>query len=249
MSKELGVKIPDELIDSIAGLDGMIAVRSAKLPALPSSGGGALGLDSTKPVIRPNNPKFGSGPCSKRPGYDVAELPTGILGRSHRSSEGLALLNELTNESKRILSVPDEYHVGVMPGSDTGAFEAAMWNLLGSRPVDIVHFESFGTGWYKDAVQQLKLDVRNFGVDAYGEFPDVSGVSPAHDLVFTYNGTTSGVRVPDGAPFIADNREGILPNNDRKEAAILNHGNRRDHSRTCMILLPLYVNILIEILS
>ena len=210
--------VPDSIASQISSISGMRVVRTAKLPSLSSDGSAAGGgvTDDSMPVVRPKNPNFGSGPCTKRPGYDLAKISTAVLGRSHRSTEGLAVLNELAEESHRILGLPEDYHIGIIPGSDTGAFEAAMWNLLGPKPVDIVHFESFGTGWYNDAAKQLKLGsehggpgIHEFAVDAYGQFPDVSAVNPDHDLVFTFNGTTSGVRVPAGVPFISDNRSGI----------------------------------------
>ena len=161
-----------------------------------------------KPSIKPNIANFSSGPCAKRPGYSLANLPTNILGRSHRSSLGKARLAKAINDTKRLLGIPADYHVGILPASDTGAFELAMWNLLGARPVDTFAWESFGEGWVTDIVKQLKLkDVRSFSAP-YGELPDFSQWDPKNDIVFTWNGTTSGVKVPNG-DWIPDDREGL----------------------------------------
>lgn len=163
---------------------------------------------NVKPTLKPNCPNFSSGPCAKRPGYSLAGLPTDILGRSHRSSLGKARLAKSITETKRILGIPADYHVGILPASDTGAFELAMWNLLGARPVDTFAWESFGEGWVTDIVKQLKLkDVRNFSAP-YGELPDFGQWDPKNDIVFTWNGTTSGVKVPNG-DWIPANREGL----------------------------------------
>jgi phosphoserine aminotransferase len=162
-----------------------------------------------KPTAKPASPNFGSGPCKKRPGWSVEALKDGALGRSHRSALGKAKLAECIAESKRILGVPSDYHLGIVPASDTGAYEMAMWSLLGPRPVDVCHWESFGKGWYGDITTQLKLDdVREFTVDEYGALPDLHATNPAHDICFTWNGTTSGVRVPNG-DWIPENREGL----------------------------------------
>ena len=161
-----------------------------------------------KPTLKPNSPNFSSGPCAKRPGYSLANLPKDILGRSHRSSLGKARLAKAITETKRLLGIPADYHVGILPASDTGAFELAMWNLLGARPVDTFAWESFGEGWVTDIVKQLKLkDVRSFNA-AYGELPDLAQWDPKNDIVFTWNGTTSGVKVPNGDWIPAD-REGL----------------------------------------
>lgn len=163
---------------------------------------------TVKPTIKPKVQNFSSGPCAKHPGYSLANLPTDILGRSHRSSLGKARLAKAITDTKRLLGVPADYHVGILPASDTGAFELAMWNLLGARPVDIFTWESFGEGWANDIAKQLKLaDVRHFKA-GYGELPDLSQWNPAHDVVFTWNGTTSGVKVPNG-DWIPANREGL----------------------------------------
>jgi phosphoserine aminotransferase len=159
------------------------------------------------------NPEFSSGPCKKRPGYNLANLDTRILGRSHRSKIGKERLALAIDETKRLLNVPDDYLVGIVPASDTGAYEMAMWNVLGARNVDICHWESFGKGWFGDAVSHLKLkdtvQVNEFTAD-YGEIPDLSKTNPDHDICFTFNGTTSGVRVPDdGCAFISNDRKGL----------------------------------------
>jgi len=161
-----------------------------------------------KPTVKPANPNFSSGPCSKRPGYDPARLQLDTLGRSHRSALGKARLEQVCRQTHQILGLPEDYRVGVVPASDTGAFEMAMWSMLGARPVDVLSWESFGKGWAGDIAQQLKLrDARHFEAD-YGRLPDLEQIDPAHDIVFTWNGTTSGVRVPDGN-WIPDSREGL----------------------------------------
>mmetsp|Transcript_25516 Transcript_25516/g.70477 ORF Transcript_25516/g.70477 Transcript_25516/m.70477 type:complete len:413 (+) Transcript_25516:72-1310(+) len=169
-------------------------------------------MSSAAPTLKPANPEFSSGPCKKRPGYDVAKLDSRTAGRSHRSKIGKERLALAISETKRILGVPEGYHVGIVPASDTGAYEMAMWNMLGQRNVDVCHWESFGKGWFADAVSHLKLkdtvEVNEFTAD-YGELPDLSKTNPDHDICFTFNGTTSGVRVPDGCDFISDARTGL----------------------------------------
>lgn len=161
-----------------------------------------------KPAEKPANPNFSSGPCSKRPGYDVNELSLDTLGRSHRSALGKAVLGRVCSETAEILGLPADYRVGVVPASDTGAVEMAMWSLLGARPVDVFAWESFGQGWLVDITRQLKLEqVRTFTAP-YGQLPDLGQADPAHDVVFTWNGTTSGVKVPNG-DWISDRREGL----------------------------------------
>ena len=151
-----------------------------------------------RPNVKPTNPNFSSGPCSKRPGYDLSKLDTAVLGRSHRSSLGKALLGDACTKTAEILGLPDGYRVGIVPGSDTGAMEMTMWSMLGARGVDVLAWESFGKGWVTDIVKQLKLDnVRTFEAD-YGKLPDLNLVDFNHDVVFTWNGTTSGVKVPNG---------------------------------------------------
>ncbi len=163
---------------------------------------------SIKPTSKPSNPNFSSGPCSKRPGYDLNKLDIATLGRSHRSSPGKAALALACAETAEVLGLPEGYRVGVVPGSDTGAMEMAMWSLLGARPVDVCSWESFGAGWLSDITKQLKLDdVTALSAD-YGKLPDLSQTNPDHDIVFTWNGTTSGVKVPNG-DWIDDQRTGL----------------------------------------
>jgi len=161
-----------------------------------------------KPLVKPANPNFSSGPCSKRPGYDVANLNLECLGRSHRSALGKATLKKACQKTAELLELPAGYRVGIVPASDTGAFEMAMWSMLGARPVEVFCWESFGKGWAADIRDQLKLEaLRVFSAD-YGDLPDFSEASPEHDLVFTWNGTTSGVKVAD-ADWIQDDRDGL----------------------------------------
>ncbi len=163
---------------------------------------------SAKPETRPQTPLFSSGPCAKRPGWRLAALEDAFLGRSHRAKEGKAKLAEVIARSHRILGLPEDWKLGIVPASDTGAVEIALWSLLGARGVDMLAWESFGKGWVTDVAKQLKLsDVRLFEAD-YGALPDLARVDPSRDLVFTWNGTTSGVRVPDG-DWISDAREGL----------------------------------------
>jgi len=165
-------------------------------------------IDLNKPAALPLNAHFSSGPCAKRPGYSLDNLKDAVLGRSHRSGVGKARLKLAIDKTKEILGIPDDYVVGIMPASDTGAFEAAMWSLLGERPVDVLAWESFGKGWVTDITKQLKLDdVRVLDAE-YGELPDLSAVDFSKDVVFTWNGTTSGVRVPNG-DWIASDRAGL----------------------------------------
>ena len=160
-----------------------------------------------KPGTRPANPNFSSGPCSKRPGFSLEALKDAALGRSHRAKIGKAKLKETIDKSKEILGIPDDYLVGIVPASDTGAVEMAMWSLLGERGVDMLAWESFGSGWVSDVTKQLKLDdVRTFTAD-YGQLPDFSQVDFDRDVVFTWNGTTSGVCVPNGDWIAADRKD------------------------------------------
>ncbi len=163
----------------------------------------------TMPSARPRAPFFSSGPCAKRPGWTVDALKDAALGRSHRAKPGKAKLKLAIDLTREILQVPAEYRIGIVPASDTGAVEMAMWSMLGARPVDMLAWESFGEGWVTDVAKQLKLaDVRIIKAD-YGWLPDLSGVDTAtRDVVFTWNGTTSGVRVPN-ADWIAADREGL----------------------------------------
>lgn len=161
-----------------------------------------------KPSIKPNIPNFSSGPCAKRPGYSLASLPSDLLGRSHRSSKGKARLQKSIDDTKRLLGLPADYRLGIVPASDTGAFEMAMWSMLGARGVDAFAWESFGEGWVTDIQKQLKIsDLRVFKAD-YGKLPDFSQADMSRDIVFTWNGTTSGVKVPNGN-WIADDRQGL----------------------------------------
>jgi phosphoserine aminotransferase len=160
------------------------------------------------PELRPTNPCFSSGPCAKRPGYTLDALSGALLGRNHRAAETKARITEVIDRSRVLLGMPADWRLGVVPASDTGAVEIALWSLLGPRPVDILTFESFGAGWATDILHQLKLsDARVLAAD-YGDLPDLAAVDPAHDFVFTWNGTTSGVRVPN-ADWIAADREGL----------------------------------------
>jgi phosphoserine aminotransferase len=156
------------------------------------------------PTVKPTVPNFSSGPCAKRPGYDVGALNLDTLGRSHRSSIGKKALALACTESARLLGLPEGYRVAVVPGSDTGAIEMAMWSLLGPKGVDVLEWESFSAGWVTDIVKQLKLPQVNVIQSAYGDLPDLSSVDFNNDVVFVWNGTTSGVRVPDGNWIPAD---------------------------------------------
>ena len=162
----------------------------------------------TKPVSRPANPNFSSGPCAKRPGWTTAALDAALLGRSHRSLEGLARLQAAIEQTKALLELPADYHLAIVPASDTGAFEMAMWSMLGVRGVDVLAWEAFGKVWLNDVVSHLKLpDVRRIEAN-YGELPNLAQVDFSRDVIFTWNGTTSGVRVPDGH-WIAADRKGL----------------------------------------
>jgi phosphoserine aminotransferase len=160
-----------------------------------------------KPAMRPARPEFSSGPCAKRPGWSPENLNAAVLGRSHRSKPGKTRLKEAIDRTREVLQVPDDYLIGIVPGSDTGAVEMALWSLLGPRPVQLLAFESFGKDWVTDVVKQLKLPAEVLDAP-YGQLPDLAKVRPDADLVFTWNGTTSGVRVPNG-DFISADREGL----------------------------------------
>jgi phosphoserine aminotransferase len=164
--------------------------------------------EQPKPAMRPARPEFSSGPCAKRPGWDPQNLSGAVLGRSHRSKLGKARLKEAIDRTRAVLAVPDEFLVGIVAGSDTGAVEMALWSMLGPKPVQLLAFESFGKDWVTDVVKQLKLPAEVLDAP-YGQLPDLSKVRKDADLVFTWNGTTSGVRVPN-ADFIAADREGIV---------------------------------------
>ena len=161
-----------------------------------------------QPAARPRVPHFSSGPCAKRPGYELTNLKTAVLGRSHRSKEGKAKLQLAIEKTRSMLGVPRDYLIGITPASDTGAFEMAMWSMLGARGVDVLAWESFGEGWVSDILKELKIaDTRKIGAP-YGDLPDLTKINFARDVVFTWNGTTSGVRVPDG-DWIPANRDGL----------------------------------------
>jgi phosphoserine aminotransferase len=160
-----------------------------------------------KPHTKPNRPNFSSGPCAKPPGWSADKLDTSALGRSHRSDIGKAKLGEAIERTHALLRLPAAYRLGIVPASDTGAMEMAIWSLLGPRPVTMLAWESFGAGWVTDVAKQLKLDAEIRTAD-YGEICDLTGVDPANDVVFTWNGTTSGIRVPN-ADWIAADRTGL----------------------------------------
>ena len=163
--------------------------------------------EHAKPSAKPARPYFSSGPCAKPPGYAPEKLATESLGRSHRAKIGKTRLQYSIDLMREVLQLPDTHRIGIVPGSDTGAFEMAMWTMLGARPVTTLAWESFGEGWVTDAVKQLKIDPTVVRAD-YGQLPDLGQVDWSNDVLFTWNGTTSGVRVPNG-DFIAADREGI----------------------------------------
>ena len=160
------------------------------------------------PAVRPHVPHFSSGPCAKRPGWNPQALHDALLGRSHRSKPGKAKLKRAIDLTREVLQVPAAYRIGIVPASDTGAVEMALWSLLGPQPVTMLAWESFGEGWVTDIAKELKLKNATVRRAAYGELPDLSSIDPAHDIIFTWNGTTSGVRVPN-ADWIAANRTGL----------------------------------------
>jgi phosphoserine aminotransferase len=165
-------------------------------------------MTNEMPAVRPKNPCFSSGPTAKRSGWSPDTLRNAWLGRSHRAKGGKARLRKAIDETRRILRVPSDYRIGIVPASDTGAVEMALWSLLGPRGVDVLAWESFGSGWVTDVVKQLRLpDVRVLEA-GYGDLPDLGQVDPDRDVIFTWNGTTSGVRVPDGG-WIAADRAGL----------------------------------------
>ncbi len=162
-----------------------------------------------KPAVRPANPNFSSGPCAKRPGFSLSALEGALLGRSHRAKEPKAKLAEVITRSRAILGMPEDWRLGIVPASDTGAIEMALWSMLGARPVDVLAFESFSEAWATDVIKQLKLPDARVLNAPYGQLPDVSAVDFSHDVVLTWNGTTSGVRFPNG-DFIPADREGLV---------------------------------------
>jgi len=165
-------------------------------------------MSCLQPTIKPTTPNFSSGPCAKRPGYDINKLDLNTLGRSHRSNIGKNALQQVITDTAELLGLPEGYRVGIVPASDTGAMEMIMWSMLGPRAVDICYWESFGQGWYADITKQLKLPNVNEIKADYGQLPDLTQVKPENDCIFTWNGTTSGVKV-ENADFISDNREGL----------------------------------------
>ena len=168
-----------------------------------------MALANQTPVARPANPDFSSGPCAKRPGFTLAALEGALLGRSHRAKGPKARLAEVITRSRDLLGLPADWRLGIVPASDTGAVEMALWSLLGARPVDILAFESFSEAWATDIVKQLKLADARVLAAPYGALPELAAVDPAHDVVLAWNGTTSGVRMPDG-DWISDAREGLV---------------------------------------
>ncbi|MFL5049936.1 MAG: phosphoserine transaminase [Xanthobacteraceae bacterium] len=165
-------------------------------------------MTNAMPGVRPSNPHFSSGPCAKRPGWSLQTLTDAVLGRSHRSKIGKAKLKRAIDLTREILEVPADYRIGIVPASDTGAVEMALWSLLGARPVTVLAWESFGEGWVTDITKQLKLKDVSVVTARYGELPDLTKIDSASDMVFTWNGTTSGVRVPNGN-WIAPDRQGL----------------------------------------
>jgi phosphoserine aminotransferase len=165
-------------------------------------------MATTMPAMRPSVPHFSSGPCAKRPNWSLQALTDALTGRSHRSKAGKAKLKRAINLTREVLEVPADYRIGIVPASDTGAVEMALWSLLGARPVTMLAWESFGEGWVSDVAKELKLKNTTVLKAGYGELPDLAKVDPASDVVFTWNGTTSGVRVPN-ADWIAADREGL----------------------------------------
>src|SRR5580692_8917518 len=165
-------------------------------------------MTGTMPLVRPTAPHFSSGPCAKRPGWSLQALTDAALGRSHRAKLGKAKLKRAIDLTREVLEVPAEYRIGIVPASDTGAVEMALWSLLGARPVTMLAWESFGEGWVSDVRNELKLKDVTVLKSGYGELPDLTKVDWSTDVVFTWNGTTSGVRVPNG-DWIATDRQGL----------------------------------------
>src|SRR6266851_4982674 len=165
-------------------------------------------MTTTMPAMRPAVPHFSSGPCAKRPGWSLQTLTDALLGRSHRSKAGKAKLKRAIELTREVLQVPADYRIGIVPASDTGAIEMALWSLLGRQPVTMLAWESFGEGWVGDVAKELKLKNVTVLRAPYGELPNLTAIDPSSDIVFTWNGTTSGVRVPD-ADWISANRTGL----------------------------------------
>src|ERR1700712_4950487 len=165
-------------------------------------------MTDMKPGVRPVTPHFSSGPCAKRPGWSLQALTDAALGRSHRAKIGKAKLKRAIDLTREVLEVPADYRIGIVPASDTGAVEMALWSLLGARPVTMLAWESFGEGWVSDVLKELKLKDATVVKAGYGALPDLRKIDFASDVVFTWNGTTSGVRVPD-ANWIPADRQGL----------------------------------------
>jgi len=163
---------------------------------------------TTRPTQRPQRPHFSSGPCAKRPGWETAALDAALVGRSHRAAPAKARIQKVSDRSRAILGMPEDWRLGLVPASDTGAVEMILWSLLGARGVDMLAWESFGSGWVNDVAKQLKLEDHRVLEAGYGQLPDLTKVDFRRDVVFTWNGTTSGVRVPNG-DWIAGDREGL----------------------------------------
>ena len=160
------------------------------------------------PSNKPLNPNFSSGPCRKRPGYELAQLDISTLGRSHRSNIGKAALKQAIEQTKELLKIPEDYRIAIVPASDTGAMEMMLWSLLGAIPVDVCYWESFGKGWFSDIKKELKLTNVHAITADYGQLPDLNATNPDHDIVFTWNGTTSGVKIAN-ANWISEKRTGL----------------------------------------
>jgi phosphoserine aminotransferase len=168
-----------------------------------------ISVSAGKPTVLPKNPNFSSGPCAKRPSFTLAALEGALLGRSHRAKEPKARLAEVITLSKSILGIPADWRLGIVPASDTGAIEMALWSMLGACPVDVLAHESFSEAWATDVIKQLKLPNARVLDAAYGDLPDLTAIDFSHDVVLAWNGTTSGVRFPNG-DFIPNNREGLV---------------------------------------
>ena len=212
----LDAPVPASVLTKIEGVSNVSSVATASLPlrasrAPSSSVPAAAALHAAsapRPAVKPRNPQFGSGPTTKRPGWSLSALSGAALGRSHRSAVGKDKLRYAIDQTAAMLGMPEGYKLGIVPGSDTGAYEMAMWSMLGARPVDALHWESFGKGWASDAKTHLALEgVHEYSAE-YGHLPDLSQVNPDHDVLFTWNGTTSGVKVPNG-DFISSDRSGL----------------------------------------
>ncbi len=163
---------------------------------------------TTRPTRRPARPHFSSGPCAKRPGWETRSLEGALVGRSHRAAPAKARIQEVSTRSRAVLGMPEDWRLGLVPASDTGALEMVLWSLLGTRGVDMLVWESFGAGWVTDVVKQLQIEDHRILEADYGQLPDLESVDFSHDVVFTWNGTTSGVRVPNGE-WIAGDRQGL----------------------------------------